>query len=117
MTKSEARQLAAQAWCTPATSHMVLHENLADAFADILMKQVNDTSLSNSRDVKPGQFWKEINKSPWPYQSELEGRDTSEKILDVKDGWVRYYCNSLFPDRRMPIEEFIDTYKLVKDVE
>lgn len=38
MTKEEALQLAAQAWCQPTTSNKVMDPVLATAFADILMR-------------------------------------------------------------------------------
>jgi hypothetical protein len=37
MTRDEARQLAAQAWCHPKTSHKVMDTDLCEAFADILV--------------------------------------------------------------------------------
>jgi hypothetical protein len=37
---SWARELAAQAWCTPSTSHITLNPALAEAFADILSSQL-----------------------------------------------------------------------------
>lgn len=40
MTKQEARQLAAQAWCTPETSTIEMDARLAEAFARILLKEI-----------------------------------------------------------------------------
>lgn len=37
MTREDARQLAAQAWCHPKTSHKVMDHDLCEAFADILV--------------------------------------------------------------------------------
>ena len=34
-------------------------------------------------------------------------------ILDIKDGWVRYYNGSLFPDNRLTIESFICVFQKV----
>ena len=36
MTKDEALQLAAQAWCKPETEHLDIIPELADAFAQII---------------------------------------------------------------------------------
>ena len=36
------------------------------------------------------------------------------KILDVRDGWVRYDMNGIFRDERMEIKEFMSMYKLVR---
>ena len=33
------REIAAQAWCTPTTSHIVLDYPLAEAFAEILRRE------------------------------------------------------------------------------
>ncbi len=41
MTLTKARELAAQAWAAPANSDKELDPNLAEAFAEILMKEVN----------------------------------------------------------------------------
>ncbi len=38
MTREEALQRAAQAWCQPTTSNKVMDPALAEAFADILME-------------------------------------------------------------------------------
>ncbi len=35
------------------------------------------------------------------------------RILDVKDGWVRYWMGSLFDDERKPIDQFMRMYKKV----
>ena len=40
MTRDEALALAAQAWCEPSTSHLVMEGDLARAFADILHREV-----------------------------------------------------------------------------
>lgn len=37
MSRTEARMLAAQAWCAKKTAHKVMDPDLAEAFADILL--------------------------------------------------------------------------------
>lgn len=39
MTMQEARERAAQAWCTPETEHVVMIPELAEAFAEILLEE------------------------------------------------------------------------------
>ena len=39
MTKEEARGLAAQAWCTEKTSHIIMEPEIAEAFSEILLKE------------------------------------------------------------------------------
>ena len=41
MTIEEARGLAAQAWCTPQTQAIEMDVRLAEAFADILKREVD----------------------------------------------------------------------------
>lgn len=41
MDMTEARELAAQAWCRPTTSHRAMDPELAEEFARILMLAVN----------------------------------------------------------------------------
>ena len=47
-TKELACQLAAQAWCTPETSDIIMNTPLAWAFADILL------AVANARDFAVG---------------------------------------------------------------
>lgn len=54
---------------------------------------------------KPGERWNLSDKSPWPLNY------PGVKILDVKDGWVRYYMGRIFPDERMKLEMFLSVYK------
>lgn len=55
----------------------------------------------------------------------LDSRDPSDpfepketfppvEILEVKQGWVRYYMNRVLPDERMPIERFTQIYTYYK---
>ena len=57
----------------------------------------------------PGERWQIRGKNdPW------EGkRYNPVKILDVKDGWVRYYLGDVFPDERQKIEKFVRIYTKV----
>lgn len=34
------------------------------------------------------------------------------QILEVRDGWVRYYIGDVFPDERLPISRFVACYTL-----
>lgn len=33
------------------------------------------------------------------------------RVLDVKDGWVRYYIGEAFPDERMSVELFLGIFR------
>jgi hypothetical protein len=58
---------------------------------------------------KAGEKWRMPNKpDPWPQPD-----NPPVKILDVKDGWVRYRMNELFPDERKPMKDFLQLYRLV----
>ena len=35
------------------------------------------------------------------------------KIIDVKNGWVRYFLSESFPDQRMSIDMFLRIYQKV----
>ena len=50
MTIDECRGLAAQAWCTKENENTVMDTDLAEAFAHILQKQINDT-LDNVKQI------------------------------------------------------------------
>lgn len=54
---------------------------------------------------KAGEYWYIPDKSPWP------PKDRFVKVLDVKDGWVRYYIGEFFPDERVTISTFLYIYK------
>lgn len=54
--------------------------------------------------LEPGQFWRHNDGSPWPKER------YAVKILDVKDGWVRYYVNEYGPDERMREIDFRKYY-------
>lgn len=59
---------------------------------------------------KPGEQWgfKDFkNSSPWPKKGH------TVKILDVKDGWVRYAFPSVFTDERHTIETFTRMYSKI----
>lgn len=49
--------------------------------------------------LEPGQYWRNT-RGPWP------SRKPSVRILDVADGWVRYYVNDYLPDERETEEIF-----------
>ena len=59
--------------------------------------------------VNKGEFWDfcGLNRSPWP----REDLKTRVEILDVKNGWVRYYMNRTFQDERMETSIFVMLYK------
>ena len=49
-----------------------------------------------------------FNGDPWGPK-----KSTPVKILDVKDGWVRYDMGGFFRDERKKIEDFVRVYRLV----
>lgn len=56
----------------------------------------------------PGETWGLRDESPWPKSG------YTAIILDVKEGWVRYEMNPLFPDERKPLKSFLDCYSFIK---
>lgn len=60
---------------------------------------------------KAGDVWVNVQKdgSPWP-KEEIR----KVKVLDAKDGWVRYYIGEFFPDERMKVDMFTYIYKKQK---
>lgn len=56
----------------------------------------------------PGERWcfgGGISGDPFPPKGGVTVR-----ILDVKDGWVRYYMSELLPDERMNMSSFLYCY-------
>lgn len=53
----------------------------------------------------PGEIWRYVSSDPW------EAKVTNVRILDVKEGWVRYYMGELFPDNRMELRLFLGIYR------
>lgn len=55
-----------------------------------------------------GENWvlKRRAKGPWPASGDL----ITAHILDVKDDWVRYFLNRIFPDLRMKTKDFVEIY-------
>jgi hypothetical protein len=45
--------------------------------------------------------------SPWPVATVC----IPVTILDVRDGWVRYYCDDMFPDNRKTITDFVSLFR------
>ena len=60
-------------------------------------------------DVSVGEFWvlDRSDGSPWP----AVGPESKVQIIDVKDGWVRYFINQTYPDNRRPVKDFTSIYK------
>ena len=58
---------------------------------------------------KPGETWGfiECARDPFPPKHHV-------KILDVKDGWVRYKMGILFDDERKRVSQFTKMYKKVE---
>lgn len=54
----------------------------------------------------PGELWTlKRDNDPWG------GRDNLNiKILDVRDGWVRYYIGPTFNDERLEMDRFLYCY-------
>lgn len=58
---------------------------------------------------KAGEKWRLPTESnPWPSP---EYRPV--KILEVKDGWVKYRINEIFPDERRRMDDFLKLYRPV----
>ena len=57
-----------------------------------------------------GEEWWLKNDSPWPKKDQKP-----VKILDVKDGWVRYDMLSVFRDERMELGSFLHCYRFHVD--
>lgn len=63
----------------------------------------------NRRKPIPGDdFWylRDAKIDPWGSKTHNPVR-----ILDVKEGWVRYSMGELFPDERMKMSAFLFCYK------
>lgn len=56
------------------------------------------------------EHWAIHNDSPWKKEN-----TTYIKILDVKNGWVRYSINRIFNDERMEMEIFLKCYENYED--
>ena len=57
-----------------------------------------------------GEEWT-LNLIPDPWGGQSFG---PVKILDVKDGWVKYYSGGAFPDVREKLEGFIKAFHKTK---
>jgi hypothetical protein len=59
---------------------------------------------------KAGEQWRlsPTEADPWPQRE-----PSPVKILDVKDGWVRYRLSEVFPDERKTIKDFLQIYQHV----
>lgn len=57
--------------------------------------------------IIPGSVWQHQQHSPWPAGEGV----VRCKIIDAKDGWVRYYLCESAPDQREPEEEFRRRYE------
>ena len=66
------------------------------------------------KEIAAGQMWILRDGSPW-------GEDFRQhpvvRILDVRDGWVRYYMNTIFEDNRMKIDTFYYCYRRIETPE
>lgn len=85
-------------------------------------------SLLQKQDVRGVQYTFDTlaNKNPIPGQLwALKGDDGDPfgpkrgfcvvKILEVRDGWVRYYMNKIWDDERKPIKNFTNIYRLYQE--
>ncbi len=71
-------------------------------------KQEQIKEPKKEHEIAKGQIWYFSDKNdPWGCA------DSKVTILDVKDGWVRYYMNPVFNDNRRPIESFVSMYSRV----
>lgn len=60
--------------------------------------------------VNPGERWILNIHSNDPFE---EKPSSPVKILDVRNGWVRYDMGGIFRDERMEINSFVRMYKLI----
>lgn len=60
--------------------------------------------------IRAGQQWQRIEESPWPKEPHRV------KIIDARDGWVRYYMSEIFPDERMEEQTFRCIYQPARDL-
>lgn len=58
---------------------------------------------------EPGQRWEFYADTEDPFPSKYP----PVKILEVKDGWVRYYMNDILRNERMRASQFVTMYKQV----
>jgi hypothetical protein len=84
----------------------------------------NKTSSVNKDEVKIGQIWYYNVETDDPFPKKV--LDITVKIIDVKDGWVRYgwlelkengeyeITDGLFSDERKPLYLFLHTFDLKK---
>ncbi len=56
-------------------------------------------------DPKIGETWFLDKGGPWP-----KGEFGRVKILDVREGWVRYAYPSIYTDERMKLRSFTDIF-------
>ena len=68
-------------------------------------------------EISVGSLWvlKGDKGDPFPSKFRSMGKLGAARILDVKDGWVRYSMGppafSLFPDNRQEVGEFLRMYE------
>ena len=57
---------------------------------------------------KQGELWTFKDDSPWPNKFTV-------RILEVKEGWVRYWMSQDMDDNRLKLSTFISLYEVSKD--
>jgi hypothetical protein len=75
------------------------------------MMNIFSRFLRRSREIAIGSQWvlKRTDGDPFPpiYIWPV-------KILDVKDGWVRFYFGPFSPDNRCKVQTFLDVYEPIE---
>ena len=66
-------------------------------------------TVEEQPEIAVGSLWTLNTGDPFPSKYE------PSRVLDVKDGWVRYYLGSVFPDERRTVESFLQIYKPYKE--
>lgn len=80
-----------------------------------LVQKLNELNKKkNIRYPKIGELWvfKNLSSDPWSDTKKID-----VKIIDVKDGWVRYarQGTTLFQDKRMQLSCFVNIYELKEE--
>lgn len=76
------------------------------------MKQ-GHSDMTKQSTPQAGQHWRlQPDDDPFPAKAY-----DPVQILEVKEGWVRYWMGSFSPDNRKKVSEFVRMYDLVESEE
>jgi hypothetical protein len=73
-----------------------------------------DAPVEPKQEIAVGSLWtlRPDKGDPFPAKNHEPSR-----VLEVKDGWVRYYLGAYFPDERETVDMFLFMYEPVKEAE